>query len=291
MFVLILFALVRLFFFFFMRRRPPRSTLTDTLFPYTTLFRSPELVPARQRQGEDGKPASVDTLADRRLRADLPIGYVAEVCLRHLDPLSGREDDPAAPGGLETIAGPDGGSERRIGDQDALRLDPFDDHEVPVASGIDQGDRRNADLRELCQRHAETVGLQPPAIQERLDVEHRKAFGLDLRLIAPHEHLFEGPRLVDGRFIVVGEQGCHGGRAATEVVLLAHDVRPALLLQAHDRDGRSEERRVGKECVRTCRSRWSPYQLKKKQTIKYRLTKNPKNTTQGDRLKCNTEIE
>src|SRR3546814_4243433 len=25
-----------------MRRRPPRSTRTDTLFPYTTLFRSPE---------------------------------------------------------------------------------------------------------------------------------------------------------------------------------------------------------------------------------------------------------
>src|SRR3546814_988491 len=28
-------------FFFLMRRRPPRSTRTDTLFPYTTLFRSP----------------------------------------------------------------------------------------------------------------------------------------------------------------------------------------------------------------------------------------------------------
>src|SRR3546814_17431707 len=29
------------FFFFFLRmRRPPRSTRTDTLFPYTTLFRS-----------------------------------------------------------------------------------------------------------------------------------------------------------------------------------------------------------------------------------------------------------
>src|SRR3546814_16018248 len=27
---------------------------------------------------------------------------------------------------------------------------------------------------------------------------------------------------------------------------------------------RSEERRVGKECVSTCRSRWSPYQYKKK---------------------------
>src|SRR3546814_15240514 len=32
--------LVLLFFFFLMIRRPPRSTRTDTLFPYTTLFRS-----------------------------------------------------------------------------------------------------------------------------------------------------------------------------------------------------------------------------------------------------------
>src|SRR3546814_14577572 len=30
------------FIFFLMIRRPPRSTRTDTLFPYTTLFRSPE---------------------------------------------------------------------------------------------------------------------------------------------------------------------------------------------------------------------------------------------------------
>src|SRR3546814_20513404 len=30
-------------FFFLMIRRPPRSTRTDTLFPYTTLFRSPDI--------------------------------------------------------------------------------------------------------------------------------------------------------------------------------------------------------------------------------------------------------
>src|SRR3546814_6866685 len=30
-----------------MLRRPPRSTRTDTLFPYTTLFRSPPRTPAR----------------------------------------------------------------------------------------------------------------------------------------------------------------------------------------------------------------------------------------------------
>src|SRR3546814_8713055 len=34
------------FLFFLMIRRPPRSTRTDTLFPYTTLFRSARLEPA-----------------------------------------------------------------------------------------------------------------------------------------------------------------------------------------------------------------------------------------------------
>src|SRR5881394_4115825 len=34
-------------FFFLMIRRPPRSTLDGTLFPYTTLFRSGSVGPAR----------------------------------------------------------------------------------------------------------------------------------------------------------------------------------------------------------------------------------------------------
>src|SRR3546814_15108499 len=34
-------------FFFLMIRRPPRSTRTDTLFPYTTLFRSGQRQRAR----------------------------------------------------------------------------------------------------------------------------------------------------------------------------------------------------------------------------------------------------
>src|SRR3546814_4336858 len=33
-------SVLHFFFFFLMIRRPPRSTRTDTLFPYTTLFRS-----------------------------------------------------------------------------------------------------------------------------------------------------------------------------------------------------------------------------------------------------------
>src|SRR3546814_19450612 len=38
-------------------------------------------------------------------------------------------------------------------------------------------------------------------------------------------------------------------------------MSPAVLEQL---DGRSEERRVGTECVSTCRSRWSPYHSKQK---------------------------
>src|SRR3546814_11318821 len=43
-----------------MIRRPPRSTRTDTLFPYTTLFRSPGLVPARLAFGQPREPVADD---------------------------------------------------------------------------------------------------------------------------------------------------------------------------------------------------------------------------------------
>src|SRR3546814_16783634 len=40
------------YFFFLMIRRPPRSTRTDTLFPYTTLFRSQSGVRSRSDDGD-----------------------------------------------------------------------------------------------------------------------------------------------------------------------------------------------------------------------------------------------
>src|SRR3546814_15906366 len=42
------------FFFFLMIRRPPRSTHTDTLFPYPTLFRSPPGRPAPRHPSTGG---------------------------------------------------------------------------------------------------------------------------------------------------------------------------------------------------------------------------------------------
>src|SRR3546814_14224811 len=42
-----------MFFFFLMIRRPPRSTRTDTLFPYTTLFRSQSVQQQARERGEE----------------------------------------------------------------------------------------------------------------------------------------------------------------------------------------------------------------------------------------------
>src|SRR3546814_11169269 len=52
-------------FFFLMIRRPPRSTRTDTLFPYTTLFRSCGFVPRRSVDGGVVAPSRrVDAATD-----------------------------------------------------------------------------------------------------------------------------------------------------------------------------------------------------------------------------------
>src|SRR3546814_5957137 len=53
--------------FFLMIRRPPRSTRTDTLFPYTTLFRSPlHGLPGRELAVSSGRLAADRRPGDRR---------------------------------------------------------------------------------------------------------------------------------------------------------------------------------------------------------------------------------
>src|SRR3546814_2593078 len=67
-----------------MIRHPPRSTLTETLFPYTTLFRSVALRD-EQREGAVVGPGLLDADVERRLHP-LP------------DPVAVRPDDHRAPG-------------------------------------------------------------------------------------------------------------------------------------------------------------------------------------------------
>src|SRR3546814_6462244 len=55
------------FFFFLLIRRPPRSTRTDTPFPYTTLFRS------ARRSGGRGRRAGADRQAEAGLTMALSV--------------------------------------------------------------------------------------------------------------------------------------------------------------------------------------------------------------------------
>src|SRR3546814_13234645 len=65
---------------------------------------------------------------------------------------------------------------------------------------------------------------------------------------------------VKRRFTKVGEIACEGGIAAVIDDYAHHPVEiRAVLAAAREGATRSEERRVGKECVSTCRSRWSTY--------------------------------
>src|SRR3546814_12353812 len=59
-------------FFFLMIRRPPRSTRTDTLFPYTTLFRSADEIAAPA----EAAARRIKALRAAATRAGLPVIYV-----------------------------------------------------------------------------------------------------------------------------------------------------------------------------------------------------------------------
>src|SRR3546814_7273634 len=63
-------------FFCLMIRRPPRSTRTDTLFPYTTLFRSiprDSALAAARRCRPSHKDASVDAILAELVRYGVPL--------------------------------------------------------------------------------------------------------------------------------------------------------------------------------------------------------------------------
>src|SRR3546814_14859498 len=57
--------------------------------------------------------------------------------------------------------------------------------------------------------------------------------------------------ILDGGFDDIGHAGIPFGSSAVEASIVGARSRGV--------STRAEERRVGKECVSTCRSRWSPY--------------------------------
>src|SRR5881396_4152843 len=85
-----------LLFFFLMIRRPPRSTRYETLFPYTTLFRS------RRRPCRSGPR----TPRRRRSCSAAPCSPLHECSGRRAGE-QGGPIDPARPRGLATVEGQD----------------------------------------------------------------------------------------------------------------------------------------------------------------------------------------
>src|SRR3546814_8208135 len=92
-------------FFFLMIRRPPRSTRTDTLFPYTTLFRSRIDTQFRDRARKHGGCVQVGERRGRR--------RVGQVVSGHVDGLH-RGDRPLVGGGDALLKLAHVGGERRL---------------------------------------------------------------------------------------------------------------------------------------------------------------------------------
>src|SRR3546814_7906890 len=97
-----------------MIRRPPRSTRTDTLFPYTTLFRSQHQEGAeRCRAGREGRSDSE---------------ALAEIMQADAECDGGRESNPVE---FTAPAPPDGNQD----DESERRYQP--DHNIAVKAGRD----------------------------------------------------------------------------------------------------------------------------------------------------------
>src|SRR3546814_13189772 len=107
-------------------------------------------------------------------------------------------------------------------------------------AGVNTGCRYEHDGSGVqCDRPADCTGKAADALIHRAYGKGRMA----MRLIA-------GPAMAGASALGIGH-----GRIAPELRTGVH--RSIVLVRACW--SRSEERRVGKECVSTCRSRWSPY--------------------------------
>src|SRR3546814_17101941 len=104
-FVVVFTLLFSIIFFFLMIRRPPRSTRTDTLFPYTTLFRSeqrdhPLGVEARPAREELERLGEIVGYGEMRLDGEQDAGrqHGEPQRRRQVAHHPGEEMHPARPG-------------------------------------------------------------------------------------------------------------------------------------------------------------------------------------------------
>src|SRR3546814_15916672 len=97
-----------------------------------------------------------------------------------------------------------------------------------------------------------------PSLVEEAQLHHRVAVLLAARKAAVHRPLEHVHVELEQSGLLAREFEEVAARQRLLPTRLALGVE-AFAQELDVRDARSEERRVGKECVSTCRSRWSPY--------------------------------
>src|SRR3546814_12187920 len=101
--------------------------------------------------------------------------------------------------------------------------------------------------------------------QEAYRRGHRFGNRLFTRLVSTlfgkrFDDILSGYRVFSRRFVKSFPALAKGFEIETELTVHALELRmPVREVMTAYKERRSEERRVGKECVSTCRSRWSPY--------------------------------
>src|SRR3546814_15510737 len=102
-----------------MIRRPPRSTRTDTLFPYTTLFRSCRAKSAPLKQAVDHRGVEAVVLGRRPSFGVQDVRYALR--RRHVGSEMGNPGESFVDV-LQLLAAPNGSAERMFGPNDARPL-------------------------------------------------------------------------------------------------------------------------------------------------------------------------
>src|SRR3546814_1985049 len=197
-----------------MSRRPQRSTRTDTLFPYATLFRS-----RARRASRDRRPRTRCAARGCRCAA---VAVRALVRQRRLIAL----DRPVRPEGFATELGP-------LPRQRVV---------IPAA------DRTRGSALRFGRGLGSWLGR---GFVHRCRVGH--VDGNAARVLLPRADVHADAAAAETAAADAAATGAHAHSAA------AVAVRGPAEQHAIGTEPRSEERRVGKECVSTCRSRWSPY--------------------------------
>ena len=201
-----------------MIRRPPRSTRHRTLFPYTTLFRSPRAALERKIALVAQEVALVPqrTVAENVFLGAEPrrLGFVRPRAL-----LAGF-DRVVAGAGFEVPANAIVGA-------------------LPLAK------QQQVEILRALAREAELIVFDEPTAA--LSAVEIQTFHEIVRGLA-----------ASGRTVILVSHFLNEVlELADTVTILRGGPGPNDLAVAETE--RSEERRVGKECTMTCRSRWSPY--------------------------------